>query len=157
MQPIIFLIVKKEKDNNMKITASLSQALTEDLERVGQDGHKSRVCIYKATQHKKYSRLDHDITRAVFKISKITSKKRLRAILENVKEVSHFGMKDMNPESDWERNGIKDPYPYNKVISSCFYIIYHFTHNSLSSMERRYIPKYFVTVEGCNDQIFLIN
>ena len=144
----------------MKITASLNESLMKTANEIakGIDISKSRVRIYKATKtDPSYSQLNRGIA-PPFKISEITSKKRLKAIMEDTTIVSFFAMPNMDPTADWNCRHMKDPYPYNNVISSCLAIIYHYYHNHPSDARTsRYVPKYFVTVDGVSNFIFFFN
>jgi hypothetical protein len=143
----------------MKITASLNETLTQIAkENLGIDIRKSRVRIYKATKtDPNYSFFDRGIA-PPFKIREITNKKRLKSILESTTKVDCFEMRNMDPMPDWDYRYMKDPYPYNKVISSCLSIIYFYYHNvTTDSPVSRYVPKYFVTVDGVSHYIFMFD
>lgn len=143
----------------MKITASLNESLSQIAkENLGMDIRKSRVRIYKATKtDPNYSNLNRGIA-PPFKISEITNKKRLKSILESTTKVGYFAMRNMDPTPDWNCRNMKDPYPYNKVISSCLSIIYNNYHNVPTDFRlSRYVPKYFVTVDGVSHFIFMFD
>jgi hypothetical protein len=143
----------------MKITVSVSEVLSKDVkERCNKSIPNSRVRIYKATKtDPTYSWLDRDKAPA-FRISEITNKAKLKSILTNIDSVGFFGMPNWNPEPDWLHRGIKNPFPYLKVVSSCLDIIWHYHHNvPWDSSYSRYVPKYFATIDDMPNCIFMLD